>query len=341
MYPKLTLPVQPVSKTVVSYKQQMTSTVVEKTYFEAILKDIRDGVVKTQILMLRKEDDKKKRNKLKGDLLPQFYCCVYQEHDKGATEANIKRHTGLMAFDVDDYKTDSNVYREKVLKSPYGKCVKAIFESPSGGLKFFIQTTFRGKDKNLYKHVYKSLYKDFVAIGLPEEELDSVTCNINRGTFYSYDPNLYYKNQVCQIDTSDYERDYYEVKADQHRKQQAEAELLKGGINEEYAKRSMNKVFATLSMQMVDGKRDATSYRICCAAFERGFTWFEAAQYLRRCSWTESTSQEEKAKRAYDSWKSGGGSIDIRYMNRTPETTKAYLQKGIESLFAKHMPIGR
>lgn len=131
---------------------------------------------------IRNCTDHDERRRLKGTL-PLFTCCGTFSH---RASLGLLEYSNYFCLDFDGI--DSDVRRWQ-LKTSFSKLPYAfmVFDSPSKGLKFI------GRHDNNNPAYHKALFQDLCKI--PEfnvPELDTVCSDLARGTFISYDPDLYF-----------------------------------------------------------------------------------------------------------------------------------------------------
>lgn len=153
----------------------------------SVLEAIRTGgSIKPSLEKIANEPDKKKRSKLKIDLLPAI--CFNGEF--GKREINgVKKSNGLIILDIDrleDYQ-DSVRRKNEVTQHPW---VKAAFVSPSQkGIKFLVRIPNIDKTEPEeidleFKGYFQALQKEF-------PDIDPSGKDISRACFASYDPDIY------------------------------------------------------------------------------------------------------------------------------------------------------
>lgn len=144
------------------------------------------GSIKDDLQRIEQETDKKKRSKLKVDLLPVI--CFNGEFDERKIDG-VKKSNGLIVLDIDGLanREESVKRRDEISQKPY---VKAAFISPSGkGIKFLVRIPKIEKDNPEeidleFKGYFQALQKEF-------PDIDPSGKDISRACFASYDPDIY------------------------------------------------------------------------------------------------------------------------------------------------------
>ena len=106
--------------------------------------------------------------------------------------SSLLQYSSFIAIDFDDFSsyTELQAYKEHLKTYPY---VYAIFVSPSGlGLKAIIQHT--STNPHHHYNLFVQLHRIF---GMNNANFDSVVSDISRGTYFSYDPDLW-QNPCCK-----------------------------------------------------------------------------------------------------------------------------------------------
>ena len=152
--------------------------------------------LKDLTLKCKHEADKIKRKSFKRKL-PVFYPCI------DTTRRENKITNGVFQFDLDledNEETDFRTLRKQLEQQEY---VLYVMQSPSGGLKFAIQTDFHevvGQDTLTCKQAYKVAHRfltKFVQkecgyfINDPSVEKTSQSC------FLAYDPETFVNANVA------------------------------------------------------------------------------------------------------------------------------------------------
>jgi hypothetical protein len=130
--------------------------------------------VRTAISKIEKKYLKKK--------IPVFRPCI-----------NNDKPTGLIQFDIDDHNIENSVQLKKILIEKIPSLLYA-FISPSGGLKFAIQTDYTDSTDN-FKFAYACAKEHLVAIlhdaGVDDVNFDDKMSSIFYLCYMSYDPKAY------------------------------------------------------------------------------------------------------------------------------------------------------
>ncbi len=144
-----------------------------------VLSRIKEGRSKEVVNAIRKEKDKKERDKLKTKL-PAI--CFSGTFSKRLDNALIE-HSGLICLDFDKYDSNKSLMeaRNELISNKY---VFACFISPSGeGLKVLVKIP---ADPTNHRHYFRALQEYF-----NNPHFDSTSVNISRVCYDSYDPILY------------------------------------------------------------------------------------------------------------------------------------------------------
>lgn len=183
----------------------------QKPYFvkeEVAYQRIKEGNSKKICEELRKETDKKKREKLKTNLP----VIVFQGEFSKRSIDGLKKHSGLVVLDFDHLGDRLNSFFERIKSDKY---TRAAFVSPSGdGLKVVVRIPAHASTHKLSCKALLDYYKD--------ESLDHFE-DVSRACFESYDPNIFVqesevfetlyneKEPVRSIKTNNVESDYNHV----------------------------------------------------------------------------------------------------------------------------------
>ncbi|UPR37165.1 hypothetical protein ISX50_18025 [Vibrio cyclitrophicus] len=320
-------------------KSQYDNKQLQQVQLSTAMKMIKTGTKKDLIDKIRAEPDKKIRTKLK-EHLPQFYMCAYYVNDQGAGVENIESHSGLMCFDLDDLEVgQSEQLQYRLLNSCFFPFIRFVFKSPSGGLKFALQTSYSGSDNELHKFCYKRIAEKLKQLGIPAVAIDAQTCNVNRGIYLSHDPDLYYIDTAKVLPLSKTYDEYNERKRIDDDSRTFERALSEyGEVDEEKARATMDAAFNTIVRKMGNGNRHTLIHAVCVSCYERGLTEHDATQYLNRLKsighYTESMNTQNKSADSYKSWKQGGGYVKRDFIMVTRETKHKAWSKSIADIFS-------
>ena len=121
--------------------------------------------------------------------LPVFTCngTFYRRNN-----SSLLQYSSFIAIDFDDFSsyTELQSYKEHLKTYPY---VYAVFVSPSGmGLKAIIPHT--STNPHHHYNLFVQLHRTF---GMNNANFDGVVSDISRGTYFSYDPDLWL-NPCCK-----------------------------------------------------------------------------------------------------------------------------------------------
>ncbi len=167
---------------------------------EIILKRIKEGASKDLVILIRKEQDKSKRNELKKQL-PSI--CFSGQFNK-RSDVSLQEHSGLICLDFDGYLKKQELLTDKA-KFAKNKYVFSVFISPSGkGLKVLVRIPPKTENHIGY---FNALEKHFNS-----QYFDKTSKNISRVCYESYDP-LIEINQGSLVWEEFEEIEYKEVNA--------------------------------------------------------------------------------------------------------------------------------
>lgn len=272
------------------------------------------------------------------DALPGIYMGVYEDLHAGTAQDKAMAHNGIMVMDVDNIgQVVAEELRQLILTSRVGKYVVFTFISPSGGLKIGVQTDYRKHDPEWYRHCYKKIFKLFVQLGAPEVNLDNKTCNFNRMTYLSHDPDATFnpKPSVMRLGSG---REAFDAMAakEQRLMEQRRMASQSGTYNERRARAYADKAVDSIISRMCAGGRHDEVYIICMVAFRCGLGIEGATDYLylakSRGQYTESMSPRAKALDAYNTW---DGIVDSRFNDCTDADHQQLAAQSIASILAK------
>ncbi|MFY7988749.1 MAG: BT4734/BF3469 family protein [Flavobacterium sp.] len=153
-------------------------TDVENPFYkevDEVLLSFKNGSNKNKIELVRGEQDKEKRNKLKSELKS---VCFSGEFSRRSAK-NIIRHSGFVCLDFDDVD-DPICLRDSLQDNEY---IYSAFISPSGnGVKALVKVP---KDIQNHKNYYEAICETF------DSNLDTKTKDVSRVCYESYDPDLF------------------------------------------------------------------------------------------------------------------------------------------------------
>ncbi len=157
---------------------------------EQILTIIKNGNPQliAQITAIRNLTNHQEQNEEKKKL--PVFCCNGTFHRRN--NASLLQYSSFIAIDFDGFKTNDELqaYKEHLKTYPF---VYAFFVSPSGmGLKAIVQhnNTNPAHHYNLFVQLHR-------VFGLGDTNFDVVVSDIARGTYFSYDPDLW-QNLCCR-----------------------------------------------------------------------------------------------------------------------------------------------
>jgi len=182
----------------------------------SILKAIRDGRWKDDILKIRETKDKTYRDKLKLKVPGACFSGTFLKKSvynrkkaknefKARMDSHIQDYTGIVIIDIDIKDTTTITRLRNMLpEDPY---VYSFFISPSGGLKVLYIVDSKAEDhKSCAYEQIKSWVEDNYGI-----EVDRSGKNISRLCYISYDPDLYFNPDYLtfEVDTTKKEEEEF------------------------------------------------------------------------------------------------------------------------------------
>lgn len=197
------------------FKDAFDDTSEQYVSVTSILKAIKEGKWKDQILQIRGTENKEYRDKLKLMVPGACFSGTFkkewhynQKKGKKQLKARLDDHilsyTGIVVMDI-DIKNEKIITRLKnmLIDDPY---VYSFFLSPSGGLKvlYVVDSSAEHHKKFAYEQV-KSWMEDNYDI-----EVDKSGKNLSRLCYVSYDPDLYINDDyvITEVDTNEKEEEF-------------------------------------------------------------------------------------------------------------------------------------
>jgi len=151
----------------------------------SVFENIRNGKVKDQVEKIRAAKDKKKRDELKRGLPGVCFGGTFSHRKKDG----LIQASGLAILDFDNL-ANAEAYKTKLKTDPY---IFAAWISPSGtGVKCLLKIPHVTGDEE-----YKKYYNAILLRYKPDTPADSLTKDISRFSFDSYDPTLW-TNEACK-----------------------------------------------------------------------------------------------------------------------------------------------
>ncbi len=142
----------------------------------------------SQITAIRNMASHQEQNEAKKNL--PVFCCNGTFHRRN--NSSLLQYSSFIAIDFDGFSSNTELlaYKEHLKTYPY---VYAVFVSPSGnGLKAIIQHT--STNPAHHYNLFVQLHRVF---GMNNANFDGVVSDISRGTYFSYDPDLW-MNPCCK-----------------------------------------------------------------------------------------------------------------------------------------------
>lgn len=207
---------------------------------KALIEPIRD---------LFRKGENENANNLKKDLPAVLISGIFKG---GRTAEKLEQYSKILCLDLDKLKTDEVWPLKTVISNdPY---TFAVFISPSGfGLKILVKVS---SGSNYHKDAYKQVLKYYER--LTDKKFDQKTNDINRLTFMSYDPEVYYYP----------DSDEFEVETPI--KQSISAEITCSKTKEEIDVSLFGEIFE-MAMQLtkkklenIEGSRNAFLHSVAC-----------------------------------------------------------------------------
>ena len=142
----------------------------------------------SQITAIRNMASHQEQNIAKKEL--PLFCCNGTFHHR--SNSSLLQYSSFIAIDFDGFSSNTELLAYKEHLKTYS-FVYAVFVSPSGnGLKAIIQHT--STNPQHHYNLFVQLHRVF---GLGNTNFDSVVSDISRGTYFSYDPDLWI-NPCCK-----------------------------------------------------------------------------------------------------------------------------------------------
>ena len=251
----------------ITYKQKTLSKFLTRSTVDEMVEHIRSDAPKDATLKHRElkgtagYDDEFKQKHMR-----QYFLLNFRDLKEGSSSDNVFVPTGLMSFDIDIYSNEEQAAARAVLFEKLSDFILVCFKSPSGGLKFIIQTDYIGTSKHAFKHVYKKIQEEIKVKTDLRTEFDSKTCNISRGVVASWDPDCYYNPDAAAIDTSGMLDDFDEHLADIKSMVPETDGMLKVGL--ELYVPVMKRIVKAMSKGKI--KQHTGKYIICCSVRKYG-----------------------------------------------------------------------
>ncbi|HAU4930969.1 BT4734/BF3469 family protein [Aeromonas hydrophila] len=323
----------------ITFKKHKQATDMSIYTLEGVINCIRAGglgldVSINSIRQLKSEGRKKEADDIKGEL-PAILMGEYEDLTGGSAQDRAMAHNGIMVMDVDNIgQAVAEELRQLILNSLIGKYIAFTFISPSGGLKIGLQTDYRKQEPEWYQYCYKKIFKLFVKLGAPEQELDKSTCNFNRLTYLSYDPNATFNPKPSVLTLGRWREGFDAIAVNEQRlMEQRRIASQNGTYNERRARAYCDKAVDAIIAGMCAGNRHSGVFKICMTVFKCGLSVEDATDYLMRAKargqYTESMSPRAKA---LDAYKSFDGIVDSRFNDRSLDDVRASAAKSLASI---------
>ena len=177
-------------KLVSTYSNITDVTSLSVKTIDQILSIIKNGNSEliSQITAIRNMTSHEEQNIAKKEL--PVFCCNGTFHRRNNT--SLLQYSSFIAIDFDGFSSNTELLAYKEHLKTYS-FVYAIFVSPSGnGLKAIIQHT--STNPHHHYNLFVQLHRIF---GMNNANFDGVVSDISRGTYFSYDPDLWL-NPCCK-----------------------------------------------------------------------------------------------------------------------------------------------
>lgn len=202
--------------TTVTIKNCVTDTAVGTRDLVDIIDDIRLGAYKEHIDKIRYEQNDAKKDILKKKLLAFAPCIQFIGSTSFYGNENV-RGTGLVQYDIDHINMVDAVKLKSDLVGNIDELVYA-FISPSGGLKFAVNTDFNFNEKpskeikEIFKNIYniiKTKIKDKVKIS-NLVTIDESCSDVGQLCYVSYDKDAHYNNNATMFNVYEKAKELYD-----------------------------------------------------------------------------------------------------------------------------------
>lgn len=325
----------------ITLKKHKHSTDLSIHDLETVINCIRAGGLGLDtnidsIRQLKAEGRKAEADAIKGEL-PAMLMGQYHDLSGGVAQDKAMAHNGIMVMDVDNIgQAVAEELRQLILNSRVASYIAFTFLSPSGGLKVGLMTDYRKQEPEWYQYCYKKIFKLFVKLGAPEQELDKSTCNFNRLTYLSYDPNATFNPKPSTLTLNRWRAEFDAIAVNELRlMDQRRIASQSGSYNERRARAYCDKAVDAIIAGLGSGNRHNGAFRICMTAFKCGLTVEDATDYLMlaksRGQYTESMSPRVKA---LDAYKSFDGIVDSRFNDRSLDEVRTTAATSLASILA-------
>lgn len=305
-----------------SIKKNQLSKTTRQVPMTTILNGIKSGTRQHEIEQLRTCTDPEQRKSIKQSL-PLFFCCTFADPDAGSGAANVDTHSGVMIFDLDKLESgEADTLTETLRRSPVWPYVVFVFVSPNMGLKIGLRTSFTGTDNEWYRYCYKKLMQLLINHGMPDQNLDVSTCNLNRGTYLSHDPDAYVNADAKTMTIPQrWHAEYTEMQRPSMAHAASNA-ILKANstYDAKHAENYVNQSFERITSTMGKGNRHNQVFQLAMTGFRAGYDVMQVAELLDRLKplghWTEGRSTMSKAQEVFAGW---DGIVDQRFYKETSQ----------------------
>lgn len=236
---------------------------------EDIVKRIKEGSSKDLIERIRKLSDKKKRDELKRGLPSICFSGKF----KTRSAQNLIEHSGLICLDFDHFDSPEVLteWKDKLRNDKY---THILFVSPSGdGLKCVVKIPPEADHHRDYFDRLRDHYNC--------SYFDSVTHDVSRVCYESYDPDIYF-NQDSDVWT-----DRNEIKQFNYEDRRPVLPVTQSSIIIQKLQTWFDK-----SYTMTAGTRNANLFIFANALNDYGISEVEAKNYLKKYEQRDFTARE-------------------------------------------------
>lgn len=325
----------------ISIKSSQFVKTIGTTNFDLLYTAIQRGFWKIPVGIVRTHTKGSSIYNDHKSSLPMFYMVHYKERDQGVGEGIEFTSHGLMIFDIDVYDEEPVQEAIKWVRKNLGGCLFMMFRSPSNGLKFIIKTDLKTNDFDYHKFAYKTILEKFQKSGLAIE-IDDKTCNVNRGTYASYDPDAYYNPDCSEFACATKARAEYDksIKQEMERRAAVRTFISTSEFDEKYARNSLNLRLESLFAKTFMGGRNSAMYQVSATCFDCGFDIQEAytqLQLMRERGVDDPDVKDlwKAAERHHRYWTRKGNVANPKYYKGTPEAEAQKMKSRIQSIFNK------
>ena len=172
----------------------------------------------------------KQYNLLKRQL-PYFVCGIFNPPFRKKENFG---YTEYFILDIDKLQSkglDIDIVRKDIVTDPQ---VLACFKSPSeDGLKVVFRLDQRCYDSGVYTTFYRSFLRYFSSLRNLNQVVDTVTCDVSRACFFTFDRDIYYNPNALKVSISAYidldkPNDFFEEISETYNEKEQDSTQSKG-----------------------------------------------------------------------------------------------------------------